>query len=266
MPYHLGKALAFLAQPSTLIVLAIAIGIWRMRRAPANPRGFRLALAGLTALVIAGLSPLANALILPLEQRFPKAQSAQGQPIAGIILLGGFEDGWVSAGRGGLGLNESADRLTEGLRLARTHPEARVVFTGGAGGFLTKQVEAGGPVAEFLKDAGIAPERLVLEGRSRTTYENALYTRDLVAPKPGERWLLVTSAYHMPRAMGLFRKAGFAVEAYPVDYRTAGPGDATRPFERISQGLMRTDTAINEWLGLAAYRLLGRIDAVFPAP
>lgn len=266
MPYHLGKALAFLAQPTTLIVLAIAIGIWRMRRAPESPRGFRLALTGLAALLIAGLSPLSNALMLPLEERFPKAQIADGEAITGIILLGGFEDGWVSAGRGQLGLNEAAERLTEGLRLARAHPEARVVFTGGAGGFLTQQVEAAGPVADFLKDAGIAPERLILEGRSRTTYENALYTKDLVTPKPEERWLLVTSAYHMPRSMGLFRRAGFAVEAYPVDYRTAGTSDATRPFERISQGLMRTDTAINEWLGLAAYRLLGRIDHIFPAP
>ena len=172
----------------------------------------------------------------------------------------------MTAGRGGLAVNESAERITEGLRLALKHPEAKVIFTGGVGGLLSKDVEATGPVAQFLKDTGIAPDRIVLEGRSRNTYENAVFTRDIVQPKPGDRWYLVTSAYHMPRSIGLFRKAGFDVTAYPVDFRTRGPEDMTRMFERISGGLMRTDLGANEWIGLLAYRTLGRIDDVFPGP
>jgi uncharacterized SAM-binding protein YcdF (DUF218 family) len=267
MPYTLAKTLALLAQPTTLAILCVVAGLWMMRRSPVRPLARRLAWGGVAALAIGGLSPLGNLLVLPLEQRFASAPRPEaGTRVDGIILLGGFEDGWVSAGRGGLGLNESAERVTEGLRLALKHPEAKVVFTGGVGGLLTPGTEATGPVADFLSEAGIAKDRLILEGRSRNTYENALFTRELVDPKPGERWYLVTSAYHMPRAMGLFRKAGFDVIAYPVDYRTRGPEDGRRVFEKIPAGLMRVDLAVNEWLGLLAYRVLGRIDTLFPGP
>ena len=267
MPHALAKLLAFLAQPSSLAVLALIAGLSLAQRgrAPRLARG--LVWGGLALLIAGGLSPLGNLMILPLEQRFAAVPApADGDRVDGIILLGGFEDGWVSTGRGGLGLNEAAERVTEGLRLALRFPEAKVVFTGGVGRVLSPDAEATGPVAAFLAEAGVARDRLVLEGRSRTTYENALFTRELVNPAPGERWYLVTSAYHMPRAIGLFRKAGFDVIAYPVDYRTRGREDLKRVFERIPQGLMRMDVAANEWLGLLAYRLLGRIDELFPGP
>jgi uncharacterized SAM-binding protein YcdF (DUF218 family) len=91
-------------------------------------------------------------------------------------------------------------------------------------------------------------------------------TRDLVAPKPGERWLLVTSAFHMPRSIGVFRAIGFEVEAYPVDWRTRGWVDVRWPFEKLSAGLARTDVAVHEWVGLIAYRLSGRITELLPSP
>lgn len=267
MSFTLSKLLAFLAQPSSVAVLGLVVGLALMQRDRARRLARFLAWGGLAALVVGGLSPLGNLIVLPLEQRFATvAAPAAGERVDGIILLGGFEDGWVSSGRGGLGLNEAAERVTEGLRLALRYPEAKVVFTGGVGNVLSADAEATGPVAAFLADAGVARDRMVLEGRSRNTYENALFTREMVQPTPGERWYLVTSAYHMPRAMGLFRKAGFDVTAYPVDYRTRGREDSTRIFERIPQGLMRVDVATNEWLGLIAYRLLGRIDELFPGP
>lgn len=267
MPFTLAKILALLVQPSSLAVLAILAGLWLTRRGRASRAGRRLAWGGALALVVGGLTSVGNLVVLPLEQRFASVPPpAPSDRVDGIILLGGFEDGWVSSRRSGLGVNEAAERVTEGLRLALRHPEAKVVFTGGVGTLLAPGVEATGPVADFLADAGIARERLILEGRSRNTYENALFTRELVNPAPGERWYLVTSAYHMPRSMGLFRKAGFDVIAYPVDYRTRGPEDSLRLFERIPQGLMRLDLGVNEWVGLIAYRVLGRTDALFPAP
>ncbi len=267
MPFTLAKILALLVQPSSLAVLAVIAGLLMTRGGRASRLGRGLAWGGVLVLTVGGLTSVGNLLVLPLEQRFASvAPPAASERVDGIILLGGFEDGWVSSGRGGLGLNEAAERVSEGLRLALRHPEARVVFTGGAGTLLAPGVEATGPVADFLAEAGVARERLILEGRSRTTFENAIFTRDLVAPRAGERWYLVTSAYHMPRAMGLFRKAGFDVIAYPVDYRTRGPEDALRLFERIPQGLMRLDLGVNEWVGLLAYHALGRTDALFPAP
>ncbi|MFA5952705.1 MAG: YdcF family protein [Hyphomicrobium sp.] len=266
MPFTLAKVLALLAQPTTIAMIVTGLGILLLQRGKRVRLGARLAWGGFFYLVIAGLTPFGNMLIFPLEERFPVPRIEDGERVAGIIILGGFEDGLVSAERKGLAVNESAERLTEGLRLALRHPEAKVVFTGGVGAIWSREIEATGPVSQFLIDCGIARERIVLEGRSRNTYENAIFTRDLVSPKPGERWFLVTSAYHMPRSMGIFRKAGFDVTAYPVDYRTSGPQDMARFFERISAGLLRTDTAANEWMGLVAYRALGRIGELFPGP
>jgi uncharacterized SAM-binding protein YcdF (DUF218 family) len=119
---------------------------------------------------------------------------------------------------------------------------------------------------ELLESFGIARNRILLEDKSRNTIENAAFSKALAAPKPGERWLLVTSGYHMPRAIGVFRHAGFAVEAYPVDWRTRGPIDLVLPFESVTAGLRRTDTAVHEWIGLVAYWLAGRTSELFPAP
>ena len=150
------------------------------------------------------------------------------------------------------------------MRLARRYPEARIVFTGGSGAILRPGADAAGPVGRYLTDVGISPERIVLEDKSRNTHENALFTHDLVKPKAGERWLLVTSAYHMPRSVGIFRKAGFDVTAYPVDFRTRDAGDAARVFDSIPDGLKRVDLASREYAGLLAYWLTGRSDSIWP--
>ncbi len=113
---------------------------------------------------------------------------------------------------------------------------------------------------------GVPRARLIVEDRSRSTAENAAFTKDRLEPKAGQRWVLVTSAMHMPRAVGAFRHVGFPVEAYPVDYTTTGPADAGHLSNSIEGGVIRTDAAVHEWIGLIAYRLLGRTNALFPGP
>ena len=120
--------------------------------------------------------------------------------------------------------------------------------------------------AQLLESLGVPRGRLLLEDRSRNTVENALYSKEIAQPKAGERWLLVTSAYHMPRSIGVFRQVGFAVEAFPVDWRTRGREDVLRPFATVGDGLRRTDTAVREWVALAIYRLTGQSAELFPAP
>jgi uncharacterized SAM-binding protein YcdF (DUF218 family) len=267
MFFYASKIAFILVQPSTLCLSLIAVGSATLYRWPASRLGRRLTLAGVVALAVAGFSPLANLALLPLEQRFVRPDLASlPRPPAGIILLGGFEDGTISAARGELALNEAAERLTEGFRLALRLPAAKVVFTGGVGELLAGGPPAGEAIAAMLIAAGVARDRILIEQRSRTTWENATYTRELVRPAPGETWLLVTSAYHMPRAIGVFRRAGFEVTAWPVDYRTSGVDDLVHVFSSLGDGLKRFDTAAREWLGLLAYRLTGRSSALFPAP
>lgn len=267
MFYYTSKILSALLLPSSLCAILIAAGLALSFVPRWMIAGRKLAVAGLALLLGLGIVPAGNVLVYPLEQRaasFPPIPD--GERIDGIIILGGFEDGWVSTKRPGLSINESAERLTEGLRLARRYPDAKVVFTGGSGAFLREGADAAGPVSRWLMDAGIPRARLVLEDRSRNTHENAVYTHDLVKPRPGQRWLLVTSAYHIPRSVGIFRKAGFDVIAYPVDYRTRDAGDMLRLFESVPDGLKRTDMAVREWIGLLVYWLTGRSDALWPGP
>lgn len=264
MFYELSKTIGFFAAPSNFLISVGLLGVVLMATRFART-GRRLAAASLVLLAIAGLSPLGNALMLPLEERFPAWDASRGAP-DGIVVLGGAVGPAISEARGETSLNESAERLTAVAALARRYGGARVVFSGGDGTLIGRA----GPEADYalplLESFGIARERIVLENKSRNTAENAANSRALVNPKPGERWLLVTSGHHMPRAVGCFRRAGFAVEAYPVDWRTRGAADLLTPFQTLGDGLRRTDSAAREWIGLLVYWLSGRTSALFPGP
>ena len=264
MFFVLSKVLGFFALPSNILIALGVIGVVLMATRYARA-GRRLAGVSIVLLAIAGLSPLGNALILPLEQRFPPWDATRGAP-DGMVVLGGAFDTVVSAGRGEIALTDAAERMTVVAELARRYPAARIVFSGGSGQLVFQGATESDLALRLFESFGIAKDRIILEGRSRNTTENARFSRELVALKPGERWLLITSAYHMPRSIGVFRKEGFPVEAYPVDWRTRGPIDVTRPFDSLSDGLKRTDTAAREWVGLLAYWLTGRSSELFPAP
>ena len=168
--------------------------------------------------------------------------------------------------RGVPALNDAAERMVAFAALARRYPEAKLVFSGGSAALEPGEAVEADAVRLTLVDLGIDMQRMIFERRSRNTAENAAFTRQLVDPAPGSRWLLVTSAFHMPRAVGCFRGADFPVEAYPVDYRTVSPRALDGGFTRVAQGLDLTDLVAKEWLGLLAYYLSGRIPALFPAP
>ena len=264
MFFALSKILGFFVVPSNAIAVVCVLGavllLTRWRRG-----GSRILAAGVLLLLLLGYLPLGNLLLLPLSERFP-AWAAGGRVPDGIIVLGGAIDAERSNARGSLELDASAERIVAMLQLARRYPAARIVFTGGSPN-LIEGPEPEAPIAgDLLEDFGTMRARIVLESESRTTAENATFTRQLVAPKPGERWLLVTSAFHMPRSIGAFRKAGFDVEAYPVDWRTRGWSDAFKPFDKLSAGLARVDVAIHEWTGLIAYWATGRSSELFPGP
>ena len=268
MFFLLAKTVGFFAAPSNLLITLALIGIVLMPTRFARA-GRRLVVAAVILLALAGLSPLGNAVILPLEDRFPawdeSPNAARGAP-TGIISLGGAIDTIVSPVRHEVALNEAAERLTAIAELARRFPNARIVFSGGSGRLIYEGSTEAEMAQRLFVSFGIAQERITLEDKSRDTDENARFSRDIVQPKAGERWLLVTSAHHMPRAIGVFRAAGFDVEAFPVDYRTRGAIDLARPFATLGDGLRRTDAAAREWIGLLAYRLSGRTAALFPAP
>ncbi len=264
MFFTLSKILGFFVVPSNTVAMVCALGAvllaTRFRRA-----GSRILMLGIGSLLVFGYSPLGNLLLLPLSERFP-AWSAGGRAPDGIIVLGGAIDPERSQARGSLEMDASGERIVTMLQLARRFPAARIVFSGGSANLIEESVPEAPIAGDLLEDFGMPRARIVLESESRTTAENAEFTRKLVSPKPGERWLLVTSAFHMPRSIGAFRKVGFDVEAYPVDWRTRGWRDGSMPFTALSAGLARTDVAIHEWIGLIAYWATSRSSELFPGP
>ena len=158
------------------------------------------------------------------------------------------------------------DRIIAAAALAHRYPNTRIVFSGGSANLISNDAREADFAGAVFESLGISKSRLIMERRSRNTMENAEFSKALVAPKAGERWLLVTSAYHMPRSVGLFRKAGFAVEPYPVDWRVGGRRDLFDFTNIAIDGLGRTDAAVREWIGLLAYRATGKTDELLPGP
>jgi uncharacterized SAM-binding protein YcdF (DUF218 family) len=263
MFFYLSKLLEFIGTPVnfSLFVGALGAALLFTRRARA---GSLLCAGALLVLLLLGFSPLATLLAIPLEARFP-APPANAPAPTGIIVLGGAVSEEVSVARHSVALSDAAERVVAPILLKRLYPSARLVFTGGAGTVLGSNHTESEAVAQFWREAGVDPGDVVYEDRSRNTHENAVFTRDLVKPQPGERWLLVTSAMHMPRSIGIFRKAGFPVVAYPVDYRTSG--DPLKSLSRsAATNFSVAEAALHEWAGLLVYWLTGRSDALFPAP
>lgn len=264
MFYTLSKVVFFVLRPSNALIIGLAVG-WLLRLMGRRKSGATIIALSFGLLVAAAFTPLSTWLLAPLENRFPSPATLTTAP-TGIIVLGGVIDTVATARWGTPQVVDGAERVIAVAELARRFPTTRIVFTGGHMGFVPDEAPEAEIAAKVLESFGIASERLTLETASRNTFENATFTWDLVNPEPSETWLLVTSAAHMPRAMGSFRAAGWTnIVAYPVDYRSLeGVPVVGRQF--ASEGLFLTDLAVKEWLGLLAYRFAGYTDALLPAP
>ena len=263
MFFTLSKIAFLVLQPSTLSVLlivagllALAIGLRRIGRLAAG--------LGLLLLLALTLTPLGPVLLTELEDRFPPP-AADAPPPAGIVVLGGFTDARMVAARGVVGLGEGAAAIFEVAELAKRHPGVPIVLSGGSNALISpSDVSEAELMKRLLLAVGVPSERLILEATSRTTWENAVATRDLVKPVPGARWWLVTTAFHMPRAVATFRAAGWPdIVARSSAYATTGRIGLRPP---MLWGLMSADIAVKEWLGVLAYRLAGRASELRPRP
>ena len=241
MTYYVSKVFWLLAAPtSALVLISASTGLWAVLGSSICAAW--LAAAATCGLVIGAFTPIGLVLTVPLENRFPFSRPNPQVPPDGIIMLPG------GAGNG----------IAAVSKLSQDYPKARLTFCGFRA--------ADKNLIERLADLGVEPARINMESQSRTTFEDALYSAALLKPKSNERWLLVTSAMHMPRAVGCFRVAGFQVEPYPVEFMTRGRSGPFAQFATGSSALIQFDRAAKEWIGLIAYRLMGKTDALFPGP
>ncbi|HEV2518249.1 MAG TPA: YdcF family protein [Devosia sp.] len=259
---YLTRIFWLLVQPLSLVVLLLVAGLalsWLRRR------WISRVLLGLALLLlfICCFTTFGYVLITPLEQRFERP--AEPARIDGIVVLGGGLDGEVNSVRGGYELNRSGDRFVEALRLALIHPNARIVIAGGPAALVQQEPEA--RAGERLFEAfGVAADRILLDDQSRNTEENAQFAKQLAGATEGQTWLLVTSAFHMPRAVGLFRKADFPVVPWPADYLASGAEGVRIKPDQSPENMAVSSIALREWAGLLGYYLTGRIDEVLPGP
>ncbi len=259
--FALSKLLWFLLRPSSLLLIALCAGVVVMRRR--EPLGRRMVVASAALFVLASFVPLWAWLTDPLEQRFPRPDPMPDN-VAGVVILGGAVEAEVSQVHGRPALVGAAERVVAMGDLGRRYPFARLLYTGGSGSLRTPGLRGAHHVPELARQLGLRPSRVELEAEARNTYENAKRALEVAEPAPGEIWLLVTSASHMPRAVGCFREVGFKVLPYPVDYTVGTYGE--RLHFDLSFNLSRLDGAAREWLGLLGYYLMGRTDDLLPGP
>jgi uncharacterized SAM-binding protein YcdF (DUF218 family) len=264
MSFIVSKLIEHLLVPSNVVLIVglggVAMLILRWRRL-----GLAFCVVSILSLFVGGVTPLGAIALATLEDRFP--MPALALPPTGIIVLGGATDIHISSSRHVVALNDAAERVTAAAALAIRFPQARIFLSGGAGHSTNQGLKTESALARaLLLGFAIPPDRILMEEKSLTTWENAKVSFETLDPKPGDIWLLVTSANHMPRAVGSFRAAGFNIVPFPVDFRTKGDaGDWSRP-KSVADGFEQLDLAGHEWIGLAAYRLAGKSSTFFPAP
>ncbi|MDE1993097.1 MAG: YdcF family protein [Rhizobiaceae bacterium] len=258
------KLVWILGQPLSLAflfgLLALLAGLVRWHRL----RALSMLLSVLILFV--ALYTTAGAVIVQgLEERFPR-QATDPADLKCMVVLGGATQNEVTTVRGGYELDSAGDRLVEALRLAQKYPQARIVVSGGDGS-ITGDYEGDAVISErFFTALGIPKDRLVEDTTSRTTYENAVNTKELLTQNGLSNCLLITSGFHMPRSVGIFRKQGIDIVPWPVDYRSTGKETLGFDFTQPSLNAQLLATGVREWIGLVGYYAVGRTSALYPGP
>ncbi|MEM9332703.1 MAG: YdcF family protein [Pseudomonadota bacterium] len=263
MFFYLSKIFWFATQPSTILMLLFIAAVlflmagWRRS-------GFVFLLIGTIAYVSIVNLALGLFLIAPLEDRFPANPNFETPP-DGILMLSGPIDRQMTRAREQISFHDGSERYIEFIGLLEKYPNARGVVSGGNPSI----VDDGLGQAEYSKvifeQLGFDSARIAFETQARNTYENAVYSYDLVKPGDDEVWVVVTSAYHMPRAIGVLRKAGWNITPYPVGFRSEG--ERGRKFFTTTGGeaLSTMSLAMKEWIGLVVYYYTDRSSELFPS-
>jgi uncharacterized SAM-binding protein YcdF (DUF218 family) len=261
--FFLSKLAWWFIEPSNAVVFAIgaAIVLLFAGRIRAG-RNILLAIAVFVGAL--SLLPIPDLVVGTLEQRFPRPDPLP-EKVDGIILLGGAQIPLMTREYGTPALNGAANTVTTFLWLARRYPDAKLIFTGGSGDPMDQSLTEAETLRLFLVQQGFDAGRVLYEERSRNTYENATLSKPLANPKPGDTWILVTQALHVPRSVGAFRKVGWEVTPYPEVYRY-GHHTHFGPPANIREALAVFSAGVREWIGLLAYWATGRSETLFPDP
>ena len=249
------KILSFATQPLAWVAILILATLLCVRIRPVWAT--RMGSAALMLLLLIGWEPLPDAVLRRLESQHPSLSSGDTcTRYLGVIVLGGALDpAYVWNIPAQSALNDAAERMTEVRPLLRQCPQLHVLFTGGEGELFAGDLSEAQRAKVFFDQQGLPADRVLYESTSRTTFENAIHSKSVKGVDPAQPWLLLTSAWHMPRAMAAFQRAGWNVTAYPVDFRSGKHTPWTQ--YSMDQGAKKWRMALHELLGLLAYRVAG---------
>jgi uncharacterized SAM-binding protein YcdF (DUF218 family) len=259
----LSKLLWKLLAPEKVILFLFLLGtilLWTRR----NRVGRWMISIATVLFLVPTLLPWSNYLFWPLEERF-SAPSELPKNISGIIALGGAEKAVITSTRGQPALNGGAERMTTFIGLARHYPDAKLIYAGGIGSLYQQNYKSNETAQKLFAQLGLNTDRVLFDSQARNTAENAANSLKLLGKKPEGNWILITSASHIPRAVGIFRKIGWNVIPYPVDYKTTGQWRLDWKFASL-HNFMMFSKGLHEWTGLIIYWMTGRTSELFPKP
>lgn len=257
MFFSIAKVFWILCQPLTLLGFLMVIGLVFSK----TSGGRKLLVSVCAVFLLLGFSPIGNNLLWYLEDMY-ELPTVLPKKIDGIIVLGGSIEGKLTYAHGQPQINDNAERLTEFVKLARLYPQAKLVFSGGDGSLFQSSGTESKIASIIFKDIGFSSSTLVFEDKSKNTYENMVFSKELVNPQPGETWVLVTSAFHLPRSVAIFSSNGWPVIPYPAGYITEGTYDYT-PTVDVLGNYYKLQVAVREIVGIIAYTLTERIKPAY---
>ena len=259
--FYTSKLIWLLFSPDSLLLILIIVSLALLYFGKNKLAKLTLSITSLLLILIA-LFPIGEWLLYPLESRF-QTNPTLPEKIDGIIVLSGAENAELSSIWKQIQLNAAIERGLTFIRLAKKYPDAKLIFTGGSGS-LSKQAFKGADIAKQLfKELDFNTKKIIFERDSRNTYENIVYSKNIIKPNKNENWILITTGWHMPRSVGISCKAGWSVIPFPVDHQTK-KDDLIRIDFDLSKNLVILKTGIKEWLGLFAYYLSGKTTTFFP--
>lgn len=255
--FVLSKLLAVLTQPLWYVLALLLVALWYFKSRPALAR--RLLISAIALFLLIGWSYPRDRLAHYLESQYTEMDpSADLSGFVGVVVLGGAtESGALQQAHMQPQLGGSAERITTAVALMNRNPHLRVIYSGGEGSLGGSGPSEAERAKIFYDTMGLTSTQIEYESQARNTYENAILSAKMPGVDIRKRWLLVTSASHMPRSMATFVKAGWNVTAYPVDFQTAPTPDLTG--YAISGEPGAWDVILHEVLGIAFYRIAGRM-------
>ena len=263
MFWVISKIFWLIASPNTSIFLVLLAGV-SLLFFGREKLGEKLIVASTTLLFLISSLPVYQILLLPLENRFPIPKPLP-EKVDGVIVLGGAEIPKLTQLRGQISLTDSVERLTTFVSLARKYSDAKFVYAGGQGAIMAQEYKSATTARLFFEQMGLDTSSVIFESQSRNTQENVENALQLAQPEKGENWVLITSAWHMPRSVGIFRKLNWQVIPYPVDFKTTGKLEMRISVPKFS-AIASVSNVVYEWIGLFYYWLMGRTSELFPRP